>query len=481
MTLVDYLTILPIAALIVWALLLLMVDLWIPPDRKGLTALLAAFGLAVSLGLTLAQGGRSELAFQGMVMLDGFAVYMNVLYLVSGLVVVALSHDYLKRTSNNRGEFYPLMMFSVSGMMLLTQAYNLIVVFLAIEFLSIPLYVLAGIARQRLESEESALKYFLLGTFSSAFVLYGVALIFGATATTGMESIVLVVQNGEANLVLFVAGAALMLVGFGFKVAAVPFHEWAPDVYQGAPTPISSFMAVAVKAAGFAALLRVFLTIFPTVAADLVTIGWGIAALTMVVGNVVAIAQTNLKRLLAYSSIAHAGYLLVAFTAFGDGQIAGQAVAAMVYYLAAYALTTFGAWAVVISVETGEGKGLELADYAGLGPRYPWLGLSMLVFMLSLTGVPLTIGFWGKFFLFRTAVDAGFVTLALIGLLTSLVSAYYYLQVVVVMFMRPGEPRVRRDSWLSLVVIGAALAVVGLSVFPNQLLQLAAQAVLRLQ
>ena len=481
MTLADFLTILPITAVIVWALLLLVADLWIPKARKDLTALLAAVGLAVALGLTLAQTGRSELAFQGMVMLDGFAVFLNVLYLVSGLVVVALSHDYLKRTGVDRGEYYSLMMFSIAGMMLLTQAYNLIVVFLAIEFLSTPLYVLAGIGRNRLESEESALKYFLLGTFSSAFVVYGVALIFGATAATGMESILQAVQTGEANMVLFVAGAALLLVGFGFKVAAVPFHEWAPDVYQGAPTPVSSFMAVAVKAAGFAALLRVYLTIFPAVAEDLAPIGWGIAALTMVVGNVLAIAQSNLKRLLAYSSIAHAGYLLMAFVAYGNGQVSGQAVAAMIFYLAAYALTTFGAWAVVISVETAEGRGLTLDEYAGLGPKYPWLGLAMLVFMLSLTGIPLTVGFWGKFFLFRTAVDAGYTSLALIGLLTSLISAFYYLRVVVVMFMRPGEPRVRRESWLSLVAIAAALAVVGLSVLPNQLLDFAAQAVLRLQ
>ncbi len=481
MTLADFLTVLPITTVIVWALLLLVIDLWIPKARKGLTALLSAVGLAVALGLTLAQTGRSELAFQGMVMLDGFSVFLNVLYLASGLVVVALSHDYLKRTGVDRGEYYSLMMFSIAGMMLLTQAYNLIVVFLAIEFLSTPLYVLAGIGRNRLESEESALKYFLLGTFSSAFVVYGVALIFGATASTGMEGILQVVQAGEANMVLFVAGAALLLVGFGFKVAAVPFHEWAPDVYQGAPTPVSSFMAVAVKAAGFAALLRVFLTIFPSVADDLAPIGWGIAALTMVVGNVLAIAQTNLKRLLAYSSIAHAGYLLMAFVAYGDGQVSGQAVAAMIFYLAAYALTTFGAWAVVISVETAEGRGLTLEEYAGLGPKYPWLGLAMLVFMLSLTGIPLTVGFWGKFFLFRTAVDAGYTSLALIGLLTSLISAFYYLRVVVVMFMRPGEPRVRRESWLSLVAIVAALAVVGLSVLPNQLLDFAAQAVLRLQ
>jgi NADH-quinone oxidoreductase subunit N len=366
-------------------------------------------------------------------------------------------------------------------MMLLTEAYNLIMVFLALEFLSTPLYVLAGFARPRPESEESALKYFLLGTFSSAFVLYGVAMLFGATATVSLPAIVESVQSGSANPALFLLGAGLILVGFGFKVAAVPFHEWAPDVYQGAPTPVSSFMAVAVKAAGFAALLRVFMTAFPSVAADLAPVGWGIAAVTMLVGNVLAIVQTNLKRLLAYSSIAHAGYILMAFVAFGSAEFAGQAVASMLYYLAAYGLTTFGAWAVVISVEQAEGKGLSLEDYAGLGRKYPWLGVAMLVFMLSLTGVPLTIGFWGKFYLFRTAVDAGYTGLALIGLLTSLVSAFYYLRVVVFMFMHPGEPRVRRDSWLSLVAIGAALAVVVLSILPNGLLQMAAQAVLRLQ
>ena len=481
MSLADLLSLLPVIVLVAWALLLLVVDLWVPKGRKGITALLAAFGLAISLGLTLAQAGQSDLAFRNMVILDGFAVYLNVLFLASGLVVIGLSHDYIKRMNLEKGEYYPLMLFSISGMMLLTQAYNLIVVFLAIEFLSTPLYVLAGLARERQESEESALKYFLLGTFSSAFVLYGVALIFGATGTTGMDGIVASVQAGSANSALLLGGAALMLIGFGFKVAAVPFHEWAPDVYQGAPSPVSGFMAVTVKAAGFAALLRVFLTAFPSIAADLAPVGWGIAALTMVVGNVLAIAQTNLKRLLAYSSIAHAGYLLMAFVAYGNGVLAGQAVAAMLFYLVAYGLTTFGAWAVVISVEQAEYRGLELDDYAGLGTRYPWLGIAMLVFMLSLTGIPLTMGFWGKFFLFRTTVEAGYTGLALIGLLSSLISAFYYLRVVVVMFMRPGEPRVRRDSWLSLVAVGAALAVVLLSVLPNQLLRIAADAVLRLQ
>jgi NADH-quinone oxidoreductase subunit N len=360
----------------------------------------------VSLGLTLAQGGTSELAFGGLIMLDGFAVYLNVIFLVSGLVAIALGYDYLKRMGLERGEYYVMMLFSISGMMLITQAYNLLVVFLALEVLSIPLYVLAGFAHPRQESQEAALKYFLLGAFSSAFVLYGIALIFGATASVGLDGILAALQGGTANHVLFAAGAALMLVGFGFKVAAVPFHEWAPDVYQGSPSPVSGFMSVAVKAAGFAVMLRIFLTAFPGLAETLAPALWVIAALTMIVGNVLAVVQSNIKRLLAYSSIAHAGYMLMAFVPYGSAEVGGQSVAAMIFYLIAYGLTTFGAWAVVVSLEQTEGKGLELEDYAGLGQKYPWLGVAMMVFMLSLTGVPITLGFWGKFYLFKTASTA---------------------------------------------------------------------------
>lgn len=481
MTYADFYTILPIAVVLGWALLLLIVDLWIPANRKGITALLAAIGMAAAIGLSLSQIGVSAQGFKGMVMLDSFAIYLNVIYLFSGILAIGLGYDYLKRMGLERGEYYVLMMFSIAGMMLLTQAYNLIVVFLAVELLSIPLYILAGFARPRLESEEASLKYFLLGTFSSAFLLYGIALVFGATQTTNLQAITEMLGNGEVNLVLFVTGATMMLVGFGFKVAAVPFHEWAPDVYQGSPTPVSGFMSVAVKAAGFAVLLRVFLTAFPSLADQLVPVVWGVAALTMAVGNILAVNQTNLKRLLAYSSIAHAGYLMMAFVAASNPEQTGAAVASMLYYLVAYGLTTFGAWAVVISLEQAEGKGLDLADYAGAGQKYPWLGAAMLVFMLSLSGVPLTVGFWGKFFLFRTAVEAGFVELALIGLLTSLVSVFYYLRVVVYMFMRPGEPRVRRDGWLSLIAVGAAVAVVLLALLPTKLLEYAAQAILRLQ
>ena len=339
-------------------------------------------------------------------------------------------------------------------MMLMSVAADLIVVFLALEMLSIPLYVLAGFARPKLDSEESALKYFLLGAFSGGIFLYGVALTFGATQTTSLRGVMASAQAGAANLTLLTLGGALLLIGLGFKVAAVPFHMWTPDVYHGAPSSVTAFMAAGAKTAGFAALLRVLVIALPEISADLTPILWGLAALTMIVGNLLAIAQKNIKRLLAYSSIAHAGYLLMALAVYGQAQAADDAVAAALFYLAAFAVASFGAWAVVIalektdlSLETVNRKGLLLEDYAGLGRKSPLLAAAMTVFMLSFTGVPPTLGFAGKFFLFRTTLEAetpAFVVLALIGVLTSLLSAYYYLKVVVIMYMQAGEPEVRQ-------------------------------------
>jgi len=478
MNLDNLIAILPLAALIFWAVLVLLVDLWIPKGRKSITAILTTGGLALSLGLTLAQNGRTTMAFGGMVVVDGFAVFLNVIFLASGLAAVALAYDYLKRMDLERGEYYALLLFSISGMMLMAYASDLIIVFLALELLSIPLYVLAGFARPRTDSEESSLKYFLLGAFASGFVLYGVAMIFGATARTDLAGIVAAMNSGTGNPLLFIIGAVLLLVGFGFKVAAVPFHMWTPDVYQGAPTPVTGFMSVAVKAAGFTALLRVFTTIFRgDIYADLWPILWGMAALTMIAGNVLAISQKNIKRLLAYSSIAHAGYLLMAFVPYGT-QYLGDAIASTLFYLIGYGLTSFGAWAVVIAMEKAEARGLDIEDYAGLGRRYPWLGLSMIVFMLSFTGIPLTLGFWGKFYLFRTAVEGGYLSLALVGLLTSIVSAYYYLRVLVVMYMKTGEPVAKGGTWINILAVVAAAAVVLLALIPGPILELVSKALM---
>ena len=470
--------ILPLAVVVLWACALLVVDLFIPQSRKGLTALLAALGLALALGLAVTQAGRQEAAFNGMVVVDGFSIFLNVLVLGSGLAGIALAYDYLKRTGIERGEYYTLLMFSISGMMLMSQASDLIVVFLALELLSIPLYILAGFARPKVDSEEAALKYFLLGAFSGSFVVYGVALVYGATGSTALAKVAEMANAGQANLPLLVIGAALILVGLGFKVAAVPFHMWTPDVYTGAPSAVTAFMSVGAKAGGFAALMRIFVLAFPAISPYLGMVFWALAILTMFLGNVVAIAQSNIKRMLAYSSIAHAGYILMALVPFGLGTVAPMGVAAALFYLVAYAFTSLGAWAVVIALEKAEGKGLSLDDYAGLGKKYPLLALAMTVFMLSFTGVPPTLGFMGKFYLFGAAIKGGFIGLALIGVLTSLISAYYYLRVIVIMYMREGEPEVSPDAWLRFTAIAAALLTVILSLVATPLFNLAANATL---
>jgi NADH-quinone oxidoreductase subunit N len=473
MTQSDLYTILPIIILVAWACVLLLVDLFIPKGRKGWTALLAAVGLAGSLGITLAQAGREMTAFNSMVTLDGFSSFLNALFLASGLLGIAIAYGYLKRMGLERGEYYTLMLFSISGMMLMAQASDLIVVFLALELLSIPLYVLAAWARPRLDSEEAGLKYFLLGAFATGFVVYGVALVFGATGATSLNGILAAIAADAFTKYLLLIGAALILVGFSFKVAAVPFHMWTPDVYQGAPTSVTGFMAVGAKAAGFAALLRIFVTALPSLDVELVPVLWGLAALTMVGGNLIAISQTNIKRLLAYSSIAHAGYILMAFVSFGNPKVAPDAVASALFYLVTYAITSFGAWSVVIALEKAEGKGLEIGDYAGLGKRKPALAAAMTIFMLSLTGMPPTLGLVGKFYLFRTAIQGGFIGLAVIGVLTSL-------RVVVVMWMRDGEAESTSEPWLDLTTAATAIATVVLSFLPAALFALASGAVLKL-
>ncbi|HUV92365.1 MAG TPA: NADH-quinone oxidoreductase subunit N [Anaerolineales bacterium] len=483
--LVNLNLIMPLTVLTAWACVLLLVDLFIPKERKGITALLAALGLLVALALVISRAGVTTSAFNGMIMIDGFATFMSVIFLFSGLAGIAVAYDYLVRSGIERGEYYVLLLFSIVGMMLMAAAADLIMVFLALELLSIPLYVLAGIAVPRPDSEEAALKYFLLGAFASGFFLYGTALVYGATGSTALTEIVSATSSGGVNLSFLVIGAGLILVGLGFKVAVVPFHMWTPDVYQGAPSSVTAFMAVGAKAAGFAALLRIFVLAFPPLAMDLTPVLWALAAFTMVIGNVIAIAQRNIKRMLAYSSIAHAGYIMMALVPYGQGDVASDTVASALFYLLAYMLTSFAAWAVVIALEhnMGEGRdtdGLSLEDYSGLGQKQPALAAAMTIAMLSFIGIPPTLGFVGKFYLLRTVIEGGFPGLALIGLLTSLVSAYYYLRVVVYMYMRDGEPVVRREPWLYFTALATAVGVVVLSIFSEPLFNWASQAVLKL-
>ncbi|MCU0486534.1 MAG: NADH-quinone oxidoreductase subunit N [Anaerolineales bacterium] len=465
--------------LVVWSCALLLVDLFIPRQRKYITALLAAAGLVVALALVISQFGQEGVAFSRMVILDGFALFLQVLFLASGLAGIALAYDYNKRLGIERGEYYTLLLLSIAGMMMMSMAADLIMVFLALEWLSIPLYVLAGFMRDRVESEEAGLKYFLLGAYSGGFVLYGTALIFGATGSTALPTIATVFFSVETNLALLAIGAAMVIVGIGFKVSAVPFHMWTPDVYHGAPSAVTGFMSVAAKAAGFAALLRVFVVALPMVEVEITPLLWMLAVLTMILGNVAAIAQSNIKRMLAYSSIAHAGYILMALVSYARPDVTADAVAAALVYLVAYAFTSFGAWAVVVALEKSQYQGLNLEDYAGLGRKHPALAAAMAIFMLSFTGVPPTLGFIGKFYLFATAIQGGQIALAVIGVLTSLISAYYYLRLIVIMYMHEGNPQARSEPWLNLTVYVSAAAVVVMSLFANPLFNWATNALLR--
>jgi NADH-quinone oxidoreductase subunit N len=476
MTPSDLAAIFPLLLLTAWACGLMLLDAFVPAERKGISAGMAALGLVATLAIVIAGFGQEAQAFHGMLVVDGFAAFLDAIFLASGLLGIALAYDYLKRMGIERGEYYSLLLFSICGMMLMGRAGDLIIVFLALELLSIPLYVLAGFAVPRLESEESALKYFLLGAFATGFVVYGIALTYGAVGSTRLGAIVEAVAAGVELRGLLLVGVGLILIGLGFKVAAVPFHMWTPDVYHGAPSAVTAFMSVGAKAGGFAALLRVLLTALPGVAAAWAPAAAWIAALTMIWANLAAIAQPNIKRMLAYSSIAHAGYILMALAASASPGAAPQASSAALFYLAAYAVTNLGAWGVVLAVERKEGAGLSIDDYAGLGTRQPALALAMTAFMLSLTGVPPTVGFVGKFYLFRAAVDANLIALALAGVVTSLISAFYYLRVVVVMYMRPGEPEVRSERWLDAGLGLAAIATVLLGILPGPLLALAENA-----
>lgn len=468
---------LPVLIVAGWATILLLIDLLIPRERARWTGVLAALGVLVALVIAIAQwnqigAGQGVSAFGEMLVVDPFAALLNIIILVAALISILFSLDYLYKADIVRGEYYPLLLFSISGMMLMAMAADLIVVFLALELLSIPLYILSGFGRPRPDSEESAMKYFLLGAFSSAFMIYGIALVYGATGSTMLSRVMAAVHAGAMGNAYLLIGAGLILVGLSFKVAAVPFHMWTPDVYEGAPTSVTGFMSVGAKAGGFAAMLRIFLAAFPALATDWVPAVAVISALTMILGNFVALAQSNIKRMLAYSSIAHAGYIMMAVAAGGFPQAAGATSAAL-FYLLAYTFTNLGAFAVVVAVEREYGRGVGLNDYAGLAAQRPWLALAMAFFMLSLTGVPPTAGFTAKLFVFRATLEAGLVWLAIVGVLTSVISAYFYLRVVVIMFMREGSATAELRPALSLAIGLTALGTLILGIAPEWLFRVA--------
>ncbi len=458
------------------ACLVMVADLFMTgPDREGLAAVGVA-GLAAAIGaaLVLWFGGAALSGFGDTLRADRYALFFTVLVCAGGVLSVLMSVDFLRQHALPAGEYYTLLLLSTAGMVFLAAASDLIVLFLALEIMSVAVYVLAGMLRRETRSNEAAVKYFLLGAFATGFLLYGIAFFYGATGSTRLDVIAMKLgHEGVSGFVLL--GMAFLLVGFGFKVALVPFHVWMPDVYEGAPTAVTAFMAVGVKAAAFAAFARVFLAALVGVAASWTGILWALAALTMTAGNVLALSQRNVKRMLAYSSIAHAGYALVGVVAApATGGVSGGG--ALLFYLVAYTFMNLGAFGVVMALGRRGEPNEDLADLAGVGFRYPVLGLSMAVFMLSLAGIPPTAGFAGKLYLFSAAVDAGYVGLAVIGVLNSLVSVYYYFGVLMQMYMVEGARPVDAPSsrpYLLTTILVAVVATVFLGVFPASTMELA--------
>ncbi|WP_449245120.1 NADH-quinone oxidoreductase subunit N [Desulfobacca acetoxidans] len=465
----------PLITLSVAGLLLLLVDAFsIKGVKKGHFHQIALTAVLIALVQTVWLWNRQGADFSRMIYVDNFSFYFYVVFLIGTGISVALSIRYMEEYHKSCGEYYALMLFAAVGMMLLAAGGNLVTIFLGVEVLSIPIYILSGMFREEAKSNEAALKYLLLGGFSSAFLLFGMAMLYGGTGTMYLADLAKVIKSGGMNPLTYL-GLGLLVVGFGFKVSLVPFHMWTPDVYEGAPTSITAFMSVGTKAAAFAAFLRVFMEVFPSVRMDWDMLLWVVAVATMTIGNVTALAQTNIKRMLAYSSIAHAGYILVGLVA--GNQLGGIGI---LYYLLAYTLMNLGAFGVVILVSRKKDSCLNIYDYSGVGFQYPGMALLMSVFMFSLVGMPPTAGFIGKFYIFSAAVEAGYIWLVIIGVLNSLISVYYYLRIIVIMYMYPAEADlgpVPLNATMTTTLVFSAIAVLAIGIFPNSIYNLALSSV----
>lgn len=485
----DLFAILPELLVILAACAVLALDPITPASKKDGLAWLGLGTLAICMGLTAARMSDPTTAFGGLVVLDAYSCFWKLLlYFATGLTIL-LSFSYLKEERIYFGEYYGFVLLALSGMMVMVSGADLLTIYLGTELMSLSLYVMAGLKRTEPRSLEASAKYFVLGAFSSGILLYGISLLYGAVGSTQLPAIAAAVEGRSADDSLLLFATVLMAVGFAFKLAVVPFHMWTPDVYQGAPTSVTAFMAVAAKAASFGAFVRVFVEGLGGVKANWSVIFLVLCIGTLALGNLVALAQTNIKRMLAYSSIAHAGYALVGIVAAGrlDPANAATGIASVMLYIALYAFMTFGAFSIVAMLRKGGVEGDEIDDYSGLAKRHPLAALLMLVFMVSLAGIPPTAGFIGKFYVFMAAVQAGLSWLAVLALIFAAISAYYYLRIVMVMYMRePGEvtassPRFVPSPALSIVLACALAGVIFFGLYPNPLVQLATHAVLSIR
>ncbi|HEX16145.1 MAG: NADH-quinone oxidoreductase subunit N [Deltaproteobacteria bacterium] len=473
----DFLAVAVEAILLAFALGVLLLGVILKGEGRRYTGYVALFAYVLAFLPLFGSLGRPYEAFSGMVSVDLFSLFFKVLFLVIGFLVVLLSLDYTAREGIAFGEYYALLLIASAGMMLMASSANLVALFLGLEIMSIAIYALAGIMRDDARSVEAAFKYFLLGAFASGFLLYGMALTYATTGTLHLRAIADKLASNAAfrSMPLMIVGLGLLVVGFGFKLALVPFHMWTPDVYEGAPTSITAFMATGVKAAAFAGMLRVFFTALPALEGHWRELLWVLAVATMTLGNLVALRQEDVKRMLAYSSIAHAGYMLVGFVAGGELGRAG-----ILFYLFAYAFMNIGAFAVVALLGRKGAPNTLLDDYAGVGFKHPLLAVAMAVFLFSLAGVPPTAGFMAKFYVFSAAVKAGYYWLAVLGVLNSAVAAYYYLRVMVYMYFR--EPKEGIETGYpsfagALAIIVALWGVFQLGIGPSGFLALAEQSI----
>jgi NADH-quinone oxidoreductase subunit N len=474
-TLIDFSLLMPILIIGVYALFLILLSPFFRQSSRlfGITSLIAVV-LAFIACMTL--WGQQQETAAGMVFIDPFGIFFSFIILIVSFLTLLSSINFTEREGIAFGEYYALILLSTAGMMVMLQTRHLLMIFVGLELLSIPLYVLAGMTRGRIKSLESSLKYFLLGAFSTGFIVYGIALIYGATGSLALEKI----SMHSGSSAIFLIGMALVIIGFSFKIAAFPFHFWAPDVYQGSPTVVAGFMATGTKAAAFGVLLRILNTSFGEEASKWMAVLALISILTMFFGNLVALAQRNVKRILAYSSIAHAGYLLIAVVVTGAGreEMGGleAGVSAIAYYLLAYTFMTIGAFTVASLVGRGakDGEqGYDLESYSALGYKRPLLAAAMAVFLLSLTGIPPAAGFIGKFYIFKAAIEAKFYWLAILGLLNSVIAAYYYLRIIVYMYMQvPAvEYEINTPAFsTSLSLLIAVICTLLLGILPGQIL-----------
>ncbi len=488
--LTDLLAILPELIVIGAACLVLALDPITPSSRKDWLAWLSVAALAACAHLTMSRMGTTVSAFSDLVILDPFSGFWKLLLYGVTSFTILLSLPYLKAERINLGEYYGFILLSLAGMMVMVSAADLLTIYLGMELMSLSLYVLAGFKRFEARSLEAAAKYFVLGAFSSGMLLYGISLLYGASGSTRLSAIAAAVAARGLDDPMLALAMILLAVGFGFKIAAVPFHMWTPDVYEGSPTSVTAFMAVASKAASFAAFLRVFLEGLGGLKANWYVLFLILCLATLALGNLVAIVQTNIKRMLAYSSIANAGYALIGAVVAGYVPASREAqtfgLSSVMLYLTIYAFMTLGAFAVIAMLRKNGVEGDEIEDYAGLAKRQPVAAFLMLAFMASLAGIPPTAGFIGKFYLFMAAVKADLAWLAVVGVLFAAVSAYYYLRVVMVMYMREpetagAESRLVTSPALVVALVCAFAGVLVFGLYPNPLVSFATQAVLVLR